>query len=124
SIITVVWFSVILNLTRDAFIEIANISLEHALLSWGVTLLMAIIFVIPAYKTIKWIAYVDYIAAPAIVFILIATVWGALDVGGGIRAIIEKADRKSTRLNSSHVKMSYAVYCWKQKTIVKYITIQ
>src|SRR5690606_41131615 len=91
SIITVVWFSVILNLTRDAFIEIANISLEHALLSWGVTLLMAIIFVIPAYKTIKWIAYVDYIAAPAIVFILLATVWGALDVGGGIRAIIEKA---------------------------------
>ncbi|HLU93722.1 MAG TPA: cytosine permease [Membranihabitans sp.] len=90
SIITVVWFSVILNLTRDAFIEIANIS-NQSLLYWGVTLLMAIIFVIPAYKTIKWIAYVDYIAAPAIVFILIATVWGALDVGGGIRAIIEKA---------------------------------
>src|SRR5690606_41637483 len=25
-------------------------------------------------------------------------------------------DRKSTRLNSSHVKISYAVFCWKQKT--------
>src|SRR5690606_41974152 len=26
------------------------------------------------------------------------------------------ADRKSTRLNSSHVKMSYAAYCFKLKT--------
>src|SRR5690606_39349078 len=27
----------------------------------------------------------------------------------------ESADRKSTRLNSSHVKISYAVICWKKK---------
>src|SRR5699024_12767351 len=26
----------------------------------------------------------------------------------------ELADRKSTRLNSSHVSISYAVFCWKQ----------
>src|SRR5690606_19253643 len=26
-----------------------------------------------------------------------------------------QADRKSTRLNSSHVKISYAVFCWKKK---------
>src|SRR5690606_41207423 len=26
------------------------------------------------------------------------------------------ADRKSTRLNSSHVKISYAVFCWKTKS--------
>src|SRR5437868_8577172 len=25
-------------------------------------------------------------------------------------------DRKSTRLNSSHVSISYAVFCWKKKT--------
>src|SRR5690606_40716284 len=29
---------------------------------------------------------------------------------------INKADRKSTRLNSSHVKSSYAVFCLKKKT--------
>src|SRR5690606_16252595 len=29
---------------------------------------------------------------------------------------ISKLDRKSTRLNSSHVKNSYAVFCWKKKT--------
>src|SRR5690606_41090614 len=27
-------------------------------------------------------------------------------------------DRKSTRLNSSHVKISYAVFCWKKKKLV------
>src|SRR5436309_12021625 len=30
-------------------------------------------------------------------------------------------DRKSTRLNSSHVKISYAVFCWKKKTNPKTI---
>src|SRR5690606_40874013 len=29
---------------------------------------------------------------------------------------IARGDRKSTRLNSSHVKISYAVFCLKQKT--------
>src|SRR5690606_28791914 len=28
-------------------------------------------------------------------------------------------DRKSTRLNSSHVKISYAVFCLKKKKIIK-----
>src|SRR5690606_41346042 len=33
-----------------------------------------------------------------------------------LRALAVKEDRKSTRLNSSHVKISYAVFCWKKKT--------
>src|SRR5690606_39479408 len=28
---------------------------------------------------------------------------------------VSRQDRKSTRLNSSHVKTSYAVFCWKKK---------
>src|SRR5437773_6867553 len=28
----------------------------------------------------------------------------------------EVQDRKSTRLNSSHITISYAVFCWKKKT--------
>src|SRR5207249_6396340 len=33
------------------------------------------------------------------------------------------ADRKSTRLNSSHVSMSYAVFCWNTKTcLIYYLT--
>src|SRR5690606_40642002 len=39
-----------------------------------------------------------------------------LAVGRGIEAALGKAaDRKSTRLNSSHVKISYAVFCLKKK---------
>src|SRR3712207_7288298 len=34
------------------------------------------------------------------------------DVGGRVRA----EDRKSTRLNSSHANISYAVFCLKKKT--------
>src|SRR5690606_42036193 len=42
---------------------------------------------------------------------LAATTGGFLGVGR-----TAGADRKSTRLNSSHVKISYAVFCLKKKT--------
>src|SRR5215475_13839421 len=35
--------------------------------------------------------------------------------GGVGRASLDAGDRKSTRLNSSHVKISYAVFCLKKK---------
>src|SRR5690242_21311229 len=31
------------------------------------------------------------------------------------RAVLERVDRKSTRLNSSHMSISYAVFCLKKK---------
>src|SRR5207249_10920179 len=34
---------------------------------------------------------------------------------GGVTVKSEKRDRKSTRLNSSHVSISYAVFCLKKK---------
>src|SRR5690606_41749522 len=33
----------------------------------------------------------------------------------GVWSLVYMADRKSTRLNSSHVKISYAVFCLKKK---------
>src|SRR5439155_7559267 len=33
----------------------------------------------------------------------------------GLRVGVSLEDRKSTRLNSSHVAISYAVFCWKKK---------
>src|SRR5690606_40052768 len=39
--------------------------------------------------------------------------------GPGILNMKIIADRKSTRLNSSHVKISYAVFCLKKKNNVK-----
>src|SRR5690606_29034091 len=32
-----------------------------------------------------------------------------------LKRLLQRADRKSTRLNSSHVKISYAVFCLKKK---------
>src|SRR2546422_3483252 len=36
-------------------------------------------------------------------------------VGGGARTLSQGRDRKSTRLNSSHGYISYAVFCLKKK---------
>src|SRR3712207_7954874 len=36
-------------------------------------------------------------------------------VGGTVRFVKIKRDRKSTRLNSSHANISYAVFCLKKK---------
>src|SRR5436305_10591833 len=33
----------------------------------------------------------------------------------GVPLVVDPADRKSTRLNSSHVRISYAVFCLKKK---------
>src|SRR5690625_6234164 len=41
--------------------------------------------------------------------------------GDGIDTIGGWVDRKSTRLNSSHVAISYAVFCLKKKIHVEYI---
>src|SRR5438874_10720590 len=42
-----------------------------------------------------------------------------LDPLHGLLQLVELArDRKSTRLNSSHVEISYAVFCLKKKTYV------
>src|SRR5258707_11610051 len=44
-------------------------------------------------------------------------------VGGRIfRRVVEQVDRKSTRLNSSHPNISYAVFCFKKKKL-QYITV-
>src|SRR5207302_7839881 len=40
---------------------------------------------------------------------------------GGINLGLSTTDRKSTRLNSSHVKISYAVFCLKKKKKKKQI---
>src|SRR5437868_9689806 len=51
-----------------------------------------------------------------IVFIPVATPVSSARTAATIRfAIAPNADRKSTRLNSSHVSISYAVFCLKKK---------
>src|SRR5207249_7297156 len=37
-------------------------------------------------------------------------------------AAVKTVDRKSTRLNSSHVSISYAVFCLKKKRKIKFVS--
>src|SRR3989442_7461403 len=39
----------------------------------------------------------------------------AISLPGDVATLVSEADRKSTRLNSSHVRISYAVFCLKKK---------
>src|SRR5256885_13289709 len=43
---------------------------------------------------------------------------------GAEKADFEKTDRKSTRLNSSHLVISYAVFCLKKKKIHRRIYVR
>src|SRR3712207_8423125 len=38
-----------------------------------------------------------------------------IDLGDELRQLVQPGDRKSTRLNSSHANISYAVFCLKKK---------
>src|SRR5690625_6284334 len=49
----------------------------------------------------------DFIHHPALIF----------SCDGGVEHFAKVLDRKSTRLNSSHVAISYAVFCLKKKKL-------
>src|SRR2546430_12283405 len=42
----------------------------------------------------------------------------------GARARRRRSDRKSTRLNSSHSQISYAVFCLKKKNVLHFVFIE
>src|SRR3712207_8242614 len=42
-------------------------------------------------------------------------------VGGQVKDVEDHEDRKSTRLNSSHANISYAVFCLKKKKMTRNI---
>src|SRR3989442_6078562 len=59
---------------------------------------------------------VNNIDAWSVVAVIIAGILFGL-VGMLFATAVHKIDRKSTRLNSSHVRISYAVFCLKNKNI-------
>src|SRR5436309_12442765 len=54
-------------------------------------------------------------ALPIFLFVVGATTRLAIQARLDSLHVIRSLDRKSTRLNSSHVKISYAVFCLKKK---------
>src|SRR3712207_24698 len=56
-----------------------------------------------------------------IVALVTGIMWGARsDVSFALEVIALKADRKSTRLNSSHANISYAVFCLKKNKFIQF----
>src|SRR3712207_532336 len=59
--------------------------------------------------------------AAGIVALVTGIMWGARsDVSFALEVIALKADRKSTRLNSSHANISYAVFCLKKNKFIQF----
>src|SRR5690606_41193755 len=56
------------------------------------------------------------VLGPAVIAVVLTAGVGA-GPGIAVAGADELGDRKSTRLNSSHVKNSYAVFCWKKKSV-------
>src|SRR2546430_4285773 len=59
-----------------------------------------------------WCGYTESPGAPALREV----------ISGMYRGVRPEEDRKSTRLNSSHSQISYAVFCLKKKTITRSTT--
>src|SRR3712207_8544145 len=58
---------------------------------------------------------VSAVFVPVVLALAVGTLGFWLGAGGG--------DRKSTRLNSSHANISYAVFCLKKKKLVRQTTM-
>src|SRR5690606_40953665 len=106
-----------LSITHSAYTEIYTLSLHDALPIYALLDLAATVNV-PLIKKGKFLAVMfshfnktHHFTEDEIALIeeTADRTWAALE-----RARAEKADRKSTRLNSSHVKISYAVFCLKK----------
>src|SRR5256885_2941869 len=48
---------------------------------------------------------------------------GDVPVADVLHPVLERGDRKSTRLNSSHLVISYAVFCLKKKKTIKLASV-
>src|SRR5688572_31319641 len=69
---------------------------------------------------VGWSDWISSCGSTATVALLIGQFSGALvpalaGKGPGVAAAVVIVDRKSTRLNSSHSQISYAVFCLKKK---------
>ncbi|MCL4516124.1 MAG: cytosine permease [Firmicutes bacterium] len=80
------WFAVIVNITRDAFTNMVGIPVGSPVF-WVTTLAISILFVIPAYKSIRWIGYVNWVAVPALILILLTVIVKTFQTAGGAGAL-------------------------------------
>src|SRR2546427_5299421 len=64
---------------------------------------------------LDWLQLQDQAEPPAAQVVQPGEMWNPLGLGGTEWEPVAGRDRKSTRLNSSHSQISYAVFCLKKK---------
>ncbi|MBU2602356.1 MAG: cytosine permease [Actinobacteria bacterium] len=77
------WFAVIVNITRDAFVDLVGIPVD-SIGNWISMVVISALFVVPAYKSIRWIGYVSWVAVPALLVVLVVVLWKTVGDAGGV----------------------------------------
>src|SRR5690606_41562393 len=107
----------ILVIDYTIFLSTYSFFLDHSTVTYVFALsLHDALPILPRQAQLTWkMAEVAAAAPTPIPEVAEMVVWRVIDNAGVALAAINR-DRKSTRLNSSHVKSSYAVFCLKKKT--------
>lgn len=81
------WFSIIIGSTRDLIAEHFGVAAGN-FMYFGIMIIVSLMFVIPAFVSIKWIGYVNYIAVPALVIIIGYLIVKSFQIAGGISGLM------------------------------------
>ncbi len=83
------WFAVILNITRDGFVKEAGAEVGSAL--WLIcTIVIGTLFILPAAMRIRWIAYINWFAAPGFLVIFVVVLAITIKTAGGFPSLWDK----------------------------------
>lgn len=64
------WIALSVNIVRDAFAGMYGVT-PFSFIWWLVTIVTFVLFFIPAFKSVKWLSYLNWIAAPTIIAIMV-----------------------------------------------------
>src|SRR5262245_3637525 len=108
------------NLLLGFSVAVTPIHLVYALIGVLLGTLIGVLPGIGPVATIAMLLPITFNLSPVAALIMLAGIYYGAQYGGSTTAILvnlpgeSSSDRKSTRLNSSHLSISSAVYCYKQ----------
>src|SRR3712207_7148585 len=108
----------LLGLTRRTYAEAANLAVNQTLMRSINTSLIAVLPVLGLMVIGVGLLGVGTLADLALVQIV------GIIAGAASSVLLATPDRKSTRLNSSHANISYAVFCLKKKKNIQHVVHQ
>src|SRR5690554_4135225 len=115
TIMTILFIAVTIGAFILAYLEFISIWIAYAILALTVIDAILEIFIIPKLRWRRWRyeVFEQEIYIQRGIIVMKRTLVPMIRVQH-----VDTKDRKSTRLNSSHVRISYAVFCLKKKSII------